>query len=303
MVAEKELQTFSAFEGKVSGNSIKGISLIQEGPALGHGVWIDSTMLSQVRKLAAGSGRVKAKLNHWSGIQDNIGYYENFRIRGGKLLADLTLYESHPGREHLLEMIETIPASFGVSIMFQPDEAQYDKDADRYNARAKELYSADFVDTPAANRDGVFTAKIDNSEDDMANTAPITPPADAFDAAAEIASLKAQLAAFVAKQSEPAPVAPKADDTIPNLAAQFAALADEVKAFAKARQLAPEPSTPVAPPSEPAKVEPAAPDTAFEDARTEAIGDAKGFERARRAMAFDFKYPTRAEFTAKHPTK
>lgn len=55
MVAEKEIQTFSAFEGKVMGNTVKGISLIQEGPALGHGVWVDSTTLSQVKRAATGS--------------------------------------------------------------------------------------------------------------------------------------------------------------------------------------------------------------------------------------------------------
>jgi hypothetical protein len=253
MVAEKELQTFSVFEGKVTGNSIKGISLIQEGPALGHGVWVDSTTLSQVKKSASAMGRVKAKLNHWSGIQDTVGYYENFRIRAGKLLADLTLFDSHDGKDMLLEMIENIPNAFGVSIMFAADTPEYDKGNDRYNTRVRELYSADFVDSPAANRDGVFTAKIDNPENDMANAnQPETQP-DAFDAKAAITALEAQVAelvkALAAKAEKPAEQPPVQLEEKPQDSALSAELA-EVKALLKAFTAAPPSRTEAAPVSE-----------------------------------------------------
>lgn len=121
-VEEKELVTFSAFEGKVDGNTVKGVSIIQEGPALGHGVWVDKKALEQVKKLAAGKGRIKAKLNHWSSLEATVGYYENFRIKNGKVLADLSLFDSHAGKAHLLEMISEMPTSFGVSIMFRRGE-------------------------------------------------------------------------------------------------------------------------------------------------------------------------------------
>ena len=144
--ATQELVTFSQFEGKLEGNTVKGVSIIQEGPALGHGVWVDKKALEQVKKLAAGKGRLKAKLNHWSSLEDTIGYYENFRIKSGKVVADLNLFESHAGKAHLLEMIQEMPTAFGVSIMFRGDEPEYDKTNDRYNTRVRELYSADFVE-------------------------------------------------------------------------------------------------------------------------------------------------------------
>ena len=88
MPVTEELQTFAAFQGKVSGNTIMGVSLIQEGPALGHGVFVDRKSLGQFKSLAMAKGRVKAKLNHFSSVQDTVGYYENFRVSKGKLLAE-----------------------------------------------------------------------------------------------------------------------------------------------------------------------------------------------------------------------
>jgi hypothetical protein len=297
MVAEKEIQTFSAFEGSVAGNTIKGISLIQEGPAIGHGVWVDSTTLSQVRKAAVSMGRVKAKLNHWSGIQDTVGFYDNFRLRGGKLIADLTLFESHQGKDALLEMIETIPNAFGVSIMFAAESPEYDKKHDRYNTRVRELYSADFVDTPAANRDGVFNAKIDKPQNDMANANhPDTQP-DAFDAKAAIAALESQVAeltkALAAKAEEPVeepPVEEKPQETA--LSAEVAELKAMLKAFVAAPPTKQEP----APANE--QEAPPAPPKSYAEARKEAIGANTGLQRIAAARAFDEKFADEAAYLA-----
>ncbi len=254
MTAEKELVTFSAFEGKLEGNTIKGVSIIQEGPALGHGMWVDRKALDQVKRIAASKGKLKAKLNHWSGLQDTVGLFENFRIRGGKVIADLELYESHPRRELLLEMIEKAPATFGVSIMFRSDEPEYDKTNDRYNTRVRELYSADFVDAPAANSDGVFEAEIDKAENDMATANQPAAPADAFDAKAAISALESKVNDLVsalaakadkpAEQPAPAPVETKPQDNA--LSAELA----EVKALLKAFTAAPPTKTEAAPVSE-----------------------------------------------------
>lgn len=294
-VEERELQTFAAFEGKVQGNSVKGVSLLQKGPALGHGMWVDNVMLEQAKRSAQGKGKIKAKVNHWSGLEDTVGYYENFRIRAGKLVADLNLFESTPQSAHLLEMIGSIPESFGVSIMFAADEPEYSKDEDKYFARVRELYSADFVDTPAANRDGVFEAEIDNADED--NMPAIT--VEAFDAhksesAAAIAALTAQVAelkaALEAKQ-EPAPApAPQP--------AGFSAeqLQEAVTTALKAHFAAP-----------PTKQEPAQvnePETApeppksYADARKEAIGTATGLARLTAIRKFEEKHPSEAAYRA-----
>lgn len=251
-IESDKLQTFAAFEGKVSGNSVKGVSLLQEGPALGHGVWVDSVMLQQAKKSALGKGKIKAKMNHWSGLEDTVGYYENFRIRAGKLVADLNLFESSQSTPQLLEMIQTIPESFGVSIMFAPDEPEYSEEDDRHYARIRELYSADFVDTPAANRDGVFHAAIDKGSEVMP-TAVSEPQAPAFDAQAAIAALTAQVtelkAALEAKQ-EPAPSPPPAapvepkTDELSSIRAELAAAVTAIKALAAAPKAAAETAPP-----------------------------------------------------------
>jgi hypothetical protein len=288
MVAENELQTFSAFEGKVSGNTIKGVSIIQEGPALGHGVHVDKTTLEQVKKLSVQKGKLKAKVDHWSGLEKTIGLFENFRVRAGKVVADLELYESHPGREWLLEMIEKAPETFGVSIMFRPDKPEYSKDDDRYYTRVREMYSADFVDAPAANATGVFDAQIDSGEDDMPAKSDTQPSADAFDAKAAIAALQTEVAAlktaFEAKPAEPAkaPEPEKPAETT-GLASQVA----ELKALLKAFHAAPTPATPPAPANEPEEPKDEPQPETYEEARKKFIGDATGLSRTQRAMAFD----------------
>lgn len=249
-VEEKELVTFSAFEGKVDGNTVKGVSIIQEGPALGHGVWVDKKALEQVKKLAAGKGRIKAKLNHWSSLEATVGYYENFRIKNGKVLADLSLFDSHAGKAHLLEMISEMPTSFGVSIMFRDDEPEYDKENDRYNTRVKELYSADFVDTPAANRDGVFEAEIDKADEDMPAITVEAFEAYKADAAKvqadAIAALQAEIAALKTALEKPT------ETPAPPVVTGFTAeqLQDAVSTALKAHYAAPPTNQPAAPVSQ-----------------------------------------------------
>lgn len=252
----EQAQTFAAFEGKVQGYTVKGVSLLQKGPALGHGMWVDNVMLEQAKKSAQGKGKIKAKMNHWSGLEDTVGYYENFRIRAGKLVADLNLFESSRSTLQLLEMIESIPESFGVSIMFASDEAEYDAEEDKYFARVRELYSADFVDTPAANRDGVFEAEIDKANEDNMPTEKSAPQAPAFDAQAAIAALTAQVAELkTALETKPQPVEAPVDapvlleekaDELANIRAELAAAVTAIKAFAAA----PPASKETAPPQE-----------------------------------------------------
>jgi hypothetical protein len=296
MVADK-IQTFAAFEGKVDGNTVKGVSIIQEGPALGHGMWVDKTMLEQVKAIALRKGKIKAKVNHWSGLEDTVGYYENFRIRASKLIADLQLFESSPQSAQLLEMIESIPESFGVSIVFASDEPEHDEENDRYNARCKELYSADFVDTPAANRDGVFEAGIDNTNEVIMAKPESTPQEPAFDAQAAIAALTAQVSELKAaleakKEDEPKQPEAPAPDPIAALSAKL----DEQAALIKALSIAPKSNAEPAP----ANDQGAAPEPpkSYADARKEAIGTATGLARLAAIRAFEKDFPTEAAYAA-----
>lgn len=165
---EDDVKTFAAFEGNYlkGENRVLGVSLIQKGPAIGHGVWVDDTSLLQLKQACEQAGRVRVKTDHFTGIAETIGYAENFRVSGGKVQADLSFYDSSPSAPLMREMIETVPGTFGISIAFVPDKPEYIKDTDRYSVRIKDILSADFVDRPAANASGVFSERqeIDNSQ-------------------------------------------------------------------------------------------------------------------------------------------
>lgn len=294
----EELQTFAAFQGKVSGNTIMGVSLIQEGPALGHGVFVDRKSLGQFKALAMAKGRVKAKLNHFSSVQDTVGYYENFRVSKGKLLADLTLFEAHGGKDMLLEMINEIPAAFGVSLMFAADSPELDKESGNYMTRPRGLYSADFVDTPAANADGVFSAdQIDSEEPVMGE--PSNPPEDPkapeapsfvseFSALSEkIEQLTAQMAAYEAK------LATECEKIAADIKAFAEKPAVDVELQARLAAAAPAPAAFSAPVNE---QEVAAPVISFAAAKAAAIGGLTGLKRIEAAREFAKQFPSEAAY-------
>ena len=298
MPVTEELQTFAAFQGKVSGNTIMGVSLIQEGPALGHGVFVDRKSLGQFKALAMAKGRVKAKLNHFSSVQDTVGYYENFRVSKGKLLADLTLFEAHGGKDMLLEMINEIPSAFGVSLMFAADSPELDKESGNYMTRPRGLYSADFVDTPAANADGVFSAdQIDSDEPVMGE--PSTPPEDPkaaeaplfvseFSALSEkIEQLTAQMAAYEAK------LATECEKIAADIKAFAEKPAADVELQARLAAAAPAPAAFSAPVNE---QEVAAPVIAFAAAKAAAIGGLTGLKRIEAAREFAKQFPSEAAY-------
>jgi len=294
MPVTEELQTFAAFQGKVSGNTIMGVSLIQEGPALGHGVFVDRKSLGQFKALAMAKGRVKAKLNHFSSVQDTVGYYENFRVSKGKLLADLTLFEAHAGKDMLLEMINEIPSAFGVSLMFAADSPELDKESGNYMTRPRGLYSADFVDTPAANADGVFSAdQIDSDEPVMVEPEkPEAPEAPSFVSefsalSEKIEQLTAQMAAYEAK------LATECEKIAADIKAFAEKPAADVELQARLAAAAPAPAAFSAPVNE---QEVAAPVIAFADAKKTALEGKVGLERIKAARAFSEKFPSEASY-------
>jgi hypothetical protein len=152
-------------------NVIEGVSVISIGEAKGHDVFVDKQTLLEVKACAESyRGGVKVNLDHGAGIKDIVGYCTNFRIVGDKLLADLNLLESSHMKEYVLEISTKLPDTFGISISFSgpPRESN-----GIYFASCAELYSADLVQTPAANATGLFsfTAKqVDTFPKQMAET-------------------------------------------------------------------------------------------------------------------------------------
>jgi hypothetical protein len=154
--------TFAASAGAIDAQQgvIRGVSVITEGPALGHGVMVDRTTLEQVKSAAERyDGGLKVKLDHNSGAGDIVGFIDNLRIEGKKLLGDLHLLETSPHRDYILEIASKIPDTFGLSVAFSgPSEMSADKKT--VLQRCSEIYSCDVVSEPAANPTGFFSRKL-----------------------------------------------------------------------------------------------------------------------------------------------
>ena len=147
---------------------IEGVSIISVGEAKGHGLFVDDITLQEVKACAESyAGGVKVNLDHGAGIKDIVGFCDNFRIIGKKLVADLNLLETAEKRAYVLEIASRMPDTFGISIAFSGPVRELDG---RSFASCTELYSADLVQTPAANPTGLFsfTAKsVDTSAKEM----------------------------------------------------------------------------------------------------------------------------------------
>lgn len=140
---------------------VRGVAVITVGPALGHGMEVDATTLQQVKECAETyAGGLKVKLDHTSSAAEIVGYLRGFRVDGDVLRADLHLLKASPRREYILELAETIPDTFGLSIAFSGKD---EKKGEQYFARCSEIYSADLVSEPAANPSGLFEAKTETT--------------------------------------------------------------------------------------------------------------------------------------------
>lgn len=134
---------------------IRNVAIITAGlVARGHDLEVDKVTLQQMFDCAQAKRSVPVKIDHRSGAAAIVGYLQNFRIAGEKLLADWYLLESHPQRNQILEVARRMPSGAGLSASFvSPDGAEPGK------ARCAELVSVDVVCLPAANPDGFFSAK------------------------------------------------------------------------------------------------------------------------------------------------
>jgi hypothetical protein len=123
---------------------------------------VDGETLQQVKSAAETyTGGLKVKTDHFSGFNQIVGTLKNFVIDGDQLRADLHLLKAHEATPRILEMANMMPGSFGLSISFS---GEHMTDAtDTTFARCSEIYSADLVDQPAANPNGLFSAQVDST--------------------------------------------------------------------------------------------------------------------------------------------
>lgn len=175
-----QLSYFSPATGSAIDSSVlRGVSVITEGPALGHGLQIDATTLAQVKTCAESfADGLRVKMDHGTGFSEMVGVLRSFRIDGTQLRADLHLIKSHADFSKIVEMSETMPGAFGLSIVFSGTP---EVTGETRLARCLEIYSCDLVDQPAANPTGLFSKQTPPME----NT-PQTEPAAAEELSAEV---------------------------------------------------------------------------------------------------------------------
>ena len=175
---------------------IRGVSVITGGViARGHDLEVDDTTLRQLMLCAKEKQQVPVKVDHKSGAGAVCGYLQNFHIEGNKLKADWYLLMSHPQKDQILEVAERMPKGVGLSAAFVAPEIPEKAKSGKPAARCQELISVDYVSLPAANPNGMFSAKVDTPHTLMnpTNTAPTDAAAPAQDQAALIQQLQSQL--------------------------------------------------------------------------------------------------------------
>jgi hypothetical protein len=269
MTSRAEFSSIVSGEIDHAAATISGVSVITIGEAKGHSMLVDAQSLAEVMASAETyAGGLKVKTDHYTGFNEIVGALRAFRMDGDQLRADLHLLKSHPAAPRILEMAETMPDSFGLSIAFTGQHEDIDGQT---FARCSEIYSADLVDAPAANPSGLFAAKVDSPKKGMdekqfaealaAALAPINEKLSAFDAfvADATAKLEAMIPVAEVETEDDAPVAAevKPDEAMSAVTAELA----EIKALVKNFGAKPLPAAPA-----PAKADAPADVTTFEQA-------------------------------------
>ena len=155
--------------------ALRGVSIISAGPAIGHEFVIDEVMLQQVADaINATDNGIKTRLSHpWleDAVFYRLGKASNATVDGNKVRGDIVFgkyaQKSPKGgnlTEFVLDLVDEDAADLGVSIVFEP--ADYEERTDPDNdmplapaSRLKRLLAVDIVDDPAANPDGMLSAR------------------------------------------------------------------------------------------------------------------------------------------------
>ena len=150
-------------------DSLSDVSLISKGVASGHGLEIDDESLATALESLKGKKKLRSYLHHsmWEDrLGAEIGYFSGFRVEDDRLMADkftfLKSFKNNKKEQYdaLVELAKEMPEEFGVSLSFSFETEKSDS---MPAVRFKEVFSADFVDQPAANPRGLFRIEDNNS--------------------------------------------------------------------------------------------------------------------------------------------
>lgn len=175
--------------GRFGFGVIRNVSVITEGEALGHDLWIDSEFnRSVMAAINLSETGIKTRLTHpglsSDGVGSKLGKIDSARVIGDQVVVDHHFTEASTKTpdgnlsDYVMTLAEETPEDFGVSIVFAHDadaesafiaaNMQGEAKAQRFvspdennlnnytHARLSQLRAADVVDDPAANPDGLF---------------------------------------------------------------------------------------------------------------------------------------------------
>ena len=152
---------------------IHDVSIISQGEAQGHGFSVDQTMLQQVAEsINSKPNGVPCRMSHpgrsgedpvWTTVgRVGVG---GVKVADGRVIGDLKLAKyaaSNPRgdlRKYILDIAEESPSDIGVSIVFDPADFEFDRDAGRRYGRVEDVTAADLTGIPAANKRGLLSAQ------------------------------------------------------------------------------------------------------------------------------------------------
>lgn len=138
--------------------TIKGVSVLSIGPALGHGITIDEEGLKQCLAACERRGNVKLIDRHDAEFDGIVGSLSNFRIEGDQVRADAALLDTHPMRARVLEIATKLASEFGLSIECDGNHAD-NPDGKGKLFRCTDVDAVALVPRPAANKSGLFSAR------------------------------------------------------------------------------------------------------------------------------------------------
>jgi len=232
---------------------IYGVSAMQLVQPKGHPIAVDQATLEAIVRLGnARTAGIKSHFKHRDveagedALGTQVARARNFRITGDKAVCDVHMLSSakiSPNgnlHDYVLKFADESPEDFGMSVIMRFARAwkmadgseviAKDRPTGAVNdlplARPTKLGALDFVDDPAANEDGLFSAGDDDTDEPPTNGYTMKIPQD------RLAALKTEFAAFSALILDSALAG---DDEIQLRAkigeARLKALSDEVTAL------------------------------------------------------------------------
>ena len=239
--------TFQMTGGEVDreAGTITGVNIIENGEARGHRMMISERTLDTVDALIAGQvlpAYVSHSGAHVDRLMSEVGAFSEFyrdgdKIRAGRFEVLPSFREHEPERfDRLFDLAEKMPATFGISIVFEGSlfwetsegDEPFDGFADRPDGASFEyptvkpgrIFSADFVDTPAATA-SLFAEQLNDQTPIESMSEKVTK----LDESAS-AELERRLAAEEAEEGN-APPAPAEEKPAKKKAAKKKALAED----------------------------------------------------------------------------